>query len=226
MLQVSAEGPLALPPLARRLHAQGKLAAYGRVRDGSENMGLLLLLLTLPDLPEEDRLLAQARRGNLDAISRIYEAYFDAIYQFVRWRVDDPLQAEDVVSEVFIAFLGALQTERAPQQSLRGWLFRVARNVLYDHHRQPVATAALDDLLPVPVDQQTEVHVLRALEAEEVRGALNRLPGDQQEVLILRFAQMLSLDETAASMGRSVSAIKSLQFRAVNALRRALETAV
>jgi RNA polymerase sigma-70 factor (ECF subfamily) len=189
-------------------------------------MALLLLLLTLPDLPEEDRLLAQARRGSREAVSRIYEVYFDAVYQFVRWRVDDPLQAEDLVSEVFIKFLSVLQTERAPQQSLRGWLFRVARNVLYDHYHQPMATTELDDLLPAPVDSQTEVQVLRALEAEQVRAALGNLPTDQQEVLILRFAQMFSLDQTAESMGRSVSAIKSLQFRAINALRRVLETAV
>ncbi len=186
----------------------------------------LWLLLTLPDLPDEDRLLARARKGDRGAVATIYETYFEPIYQFVRWRVDDPQEAEDVTSEVFVKFLGALQSPNAPRQSLRGWLFRVARNVLYDRHRYAPPTAPLDDLIPAPADTEAEVQALAALDAEQVRRALRTLAPDQQEVVVLRFGQMLSLQETAESMGRTVSAIKSLQFRAINALRRALGTGV
>jgi len=55
-----------------------------------------------------------------------------------------------------------------------------------------------------------------------VRRVLAMLAPDQQEVLILRFGQMMSLQDTAESMGKSISAIKSLQFRAVDTLRRLL----
>ncbi|MCD4685555.1 MAG: sigma-70 family RNA polymerase sigma factor [Anaerolineae bacterium] len=206
--------------LAREFSWLSKQAAR---RLATVTMGFwLLFLLTLPSLEDEDRLLAQARRGSRAAVETIYETYFDAVYQFIRWRVDDPLVAEDLTSDVFIRFLNALQSPNAPRQSLRGWLFRVARNVLYDHAHQPVRTTELDDLLPAPPDMDTEVQVLRALDAEQVRAALQGLAPDQQEVLVLRFGQMMSLQETAESMGRSVSAIKSLQFRAVNTLRREL----
>ena len=181
---------------------------------------MLFLLLTFPDIREEDRLLAQAQQGNLTAITKIYEAYFDPIYQFIRWRVDDPGQAEDLTSEVFIKLLNALKSPNAPRHSLRGWMFRVARNVLYDHYHQPDTSSELDETLAAPDD--AEGTLMRQLDAESLREALRTLAADQQEVLILRFNQALSLEETAASMGRSVSAIKSLQFRAINALRRAL----
>jgi RNA polymerase sigma-70 factor, ECF subfamily len=207
------------------------MAVYtGSAQTGTETMGvwltfLPLWLLTLPSFEDEDRLLAQARRGSRAAVATIYETYFDAVYQFIRWRVDDPLVAEDLASDVFIRLLNALRSPNAPQQSLRGWLFRVARNVLYDHTNQPVRTTELDDLLPAPPDMDTELQVLRALDAEQVRDALRQLAPDQQEVLVLRFGQMMSLQETAESMDRSVTAIKSLQFRAVNTLRRVLGSA-
>lgn len=186
---------------------------------------MLLLLLALPDLPDEDRLLARARRGDRRAIGEIYERYFDAIYQFIRWRVDDPAVAEDLTSEVFIKLLSALQSSAAPADSLRGWLFRVARNSMYDHYQRPVPTTSLDEALPLAADADTEAQFIRATEVERVQHALRTLAVDQQEVLILRFGQMLNLEATADSMGKSVSAIKSLQFRAINSLRRALHIA-
>ena len=184
---------------------------------------MLLLLLAFPDLPDEDRLLAQARRGDRQAIGEIYERYFDALYQVIRWRVDEPALAEDLTSEVFIKFLSALRGPNAPADSLRGWLFRVARNSLYDFYRRPGQTASLDEALPMAADVDTEAEFIRAMDVERVRKALRMLAVDQQEVLILRFGQMLNLEATAESMGKSVSAIKSLQFRAINSLRRMLD---
>ncbi|HEX3049314.1 MAG TPA: sigma-70 family RNA polymerase sigma factor [Aggregatilineaceae bacterium] len=181
---------------------------------------LLLLLLALPDLPLEDELLQRARIGDQAAIAEIYEAFFDPIYQFIRWRVNDPGVAEDLTSDVFIKLLAALRGQHAPVQTLRGWLFRVARNVLHDHYHQTVAMDELDENFPAPYD--TEVQLMRTLDAERVREAVRRLAPDQQEVLLLRFAQMLSLQDTAQAMGRSLNAVKSLQFRAINTLRQAL----
>ncbi|GAB4427572.1 MAG: sigma-70 family RNA polymerase sigma factor [Anaerolineae bacterium] len=183
---------------------------------------LPLLLLALPDLPDEDRLLAQARRGDRKAIARIYDSFFEPVYRFIRWRVDDPAVAEDLTSEVFLKFLAALRGEHAPRDSLRGWLFRVARNVLHDHYRGTLPINELDDSLPLITDGDMESDLQARLDAERVRRALAMLAPDQQEVLILRFGQMMSLQDTAESMGKSISAIKSLQFRAVDTLRRLL----
>ena len=63
---------------------------------------------------------------------------------------------------------------------------------------------------------------IRTVQIDQARTALLKLSADQQEVLILRFGQGLGLQETADIMDRTVSAIKSLQFRAVNALRQIL----
>jgi RNA polymerase sigma-70 factor (ECF subfamily) len=190
--------------------------------DTGKGTMLPLLLLALPDLPDEDRLLTQARRGDRKAIARIYDSFFEPVYRFIRWRVDDPAVAEDLTSEVFLKFLAALRGEHAPRDSLRGWLFRVARNVLHDHYRGATPVNDLDDNLPLLTEGDMESDLQARLDAERVRRALAMLAPDQQEVLILRFGQMMSLQDTAESMGKSISAIKSLQFRAVDTLRRLL----
>lgn len=189
-------------------------------------MWFLFLALTLPDLPTEDRLMEQARRGKREAVAQIYEAYFDAVYRFIRWRVGDDSTAEDLTSEVFIRLLGALRGAQAPQQSLRGWLFRVARNVLHDHFGRAMQTDELDETLPAGAESDVLEAVLALDDAARVRRALNTLAPDQQDVLVLRFGQALSLEETAVRLDRSVSAIKSLQFRALGSLRRRLEEEV
>jgi RNA polymerase sigma-70 factor (ECF subfamily) len=184
-----------------------------------------MIVLVLPDIPAEDRLLAQARQGQHDAIMQIYDSYFPPIFQFIRLRVEGRQLAEDLASEVFVKLVGALQGGNAPSQSLRGWLFRVARNEIHDHYgkTRQLPTTTLDDWMPDTSDSDPEVQFMRAVSVERARRAIRMLSAEQQEVLILRFGQMLSLQETADIMGKSVNAVKSLQFRAINTLRSILE---
>lgn len=184
-----------------------------------------MILLVLPDIPLEDHLLAQAAGGSQDALRQIYEGYFSPVYGFIRLRVEDAQAAEDLASEVFVKMVEAFQGRNAPHHSLRGWLFRVARNVLHDHYgkRQRYTETALEDWLPETGDSTMEAALIRKLDVETTRAAIRSLPIDQQEVIVLRFGQMLNLQETADVMGKSITAIKSLQFRAVNALRRTLD---
>ena len=153
---------------------------------------------------------------------QIYDTYFPPIYNFIRLRVEDRVVAEDLASEVFVKLVTAIRGNTAPRQSLRGWLFRVARNTIYDHYGQQkqFPTTTLDEWLPG--DSDLESRIIRTMDAQRARQVIQMLSDDQQEVLILRFGQGLSLQETAAIMGRKVSAIKSLQFRAVNTLRQIL----
>ncbi len=183
-----------------------------------------MIVLVLPDIATEDRLLLRARSGDQTAVTEIYERYFEPVYQFIRMRVDDPVLAEDLASEVFVGLVAALRGRAAPRQSLRGWIFRVARNALYDHYGRGrrLTTTTLEEWMPAPDSDSPERQTAAILEAERVREAVRRLPDDQQEVIVLRFGQMLSLEETADIMDRPVSAIKSLQFRATARLREVM----
>jgi RNA polymerase sigma-70 factor (ECF subfamily) len=180
-----------------------------------------MILLVLPDLSTEDRLLAQAKRGDQLAIMRIYDAFFTPVYQYIRLRVGDAMTAEDLTSEVFVKLITALRGPSAPRDTLRGWLFRVARNTIIDYSGKvpPVPETTLEEWVRDSTDEQPEVAFLRAANEQRARSAVRMLAADQQEVLVLRFGQQLSIQETADIMGKSVSAVKSLQWRAVETLR-------
>lgn len=180
------------------------------------------MAFVLPDLDTEDRLLKLARQGNQAAIAEIYEKYFPSIYLFVRLHVDEIQAAEDIAGEVFFTLVDTVGGNNGPRQSLRGWLFQVARNEIYKQYgknrKMPMTT--LEEWIATAED--VEIDFIRSVEGERVRQVLRMLVAEQQEVLILRFSEGLSLEETADVMGKSVSAIKSLQFRATETLRRIL----
>ena len=183
-----------------------------------------MIFIVLPDVALDNDLLKQAQRGDQEAIKTIYLRYFDPIYQFIRLRVANTQIAEDLAGNVFLEFVRAIRTGKPPRKNLRAWLFRVARNELYDHYgkQERLRDTVLGDWIPASPQTDPEQQFAATVDLQRARRAILQLTDVQQELLILRFGQMLSLQETADVMGKSVSAVKSLQFRAVSALREAL----
>lgn len=178
-------------------------------------------LMILPDVTIDDALLARIQQGDREAIIAAYDRYFTPLYHYARLKIGDSATAEDVVSEVFVMLLECAGTRRAPHTHLRGWLFQVARSIIakqYGKIRQ-IPLAELEEWMPAPSETNPETTVSDLLDMQRVRRALHMLTADHQEVLVLRFGQRLSLQETADIMGKSLSAIKSLQFRAMETLR-------
>ncbi|CAG0973878.1 MAG: sigma-70 family RNA polymerase sigma factor [Anaerolinea sp.] len=180
------------------------------------------MALILPEVSIEDSLLTRIRRGDQAVVGEIYEQFFSSLYQYVRLRIEDTQQAEDITAEVFLKLLGVLGTARAPREHLRGWLFQVARHEIFRHYgkHKKFPLESLEEWLPSGEDVESET--IRNATIEQTRWALRRLPAEQQEVLILRFSEGLDLQATADVMGKSLSAVKSLQFRATEALRGVL----
>ncbi len=181
-----------------------------------------MILIVLPDITTEARLLLGVRAGDEDAVISVYETYMPPLYQYVRLRVGDGQLAEDIVSTVFVKFIESLGGPSAPRRTLRGWLFRVARNEIAAHYgkERRLPLTRLDEWMPAPAASNPEAQFMDDI--GRVRHAIQMLKAEHQEVLILRFGQILSLQETADIMGKSVSAIKSLQFRALDTLRQIL----
>lgn len=175
-------------------------------------------------MAKEDTLV-RAQRLDQATLARIHDRYFPEIYRYVRYRLDDERVVEDISSEVFLRLLDALHKSRGPTDNLRGWLFGTASNLVNDHLRQRYARkvepleahhAAPPENHPEGMAEEVWLHI-------ELRQAYLELTPEQQNVLALRFSQERSLEETATIMGKTVTAVKALQFRAVAALRRLLE---
>lgn len=183
-----------------------------------------MIVMILPDPLEDDALLERARQGDKVAIGDIYRQYVDSIYQFCRLRLGDPQSAEDITSTVFTKFIHALAQGKGPRYHLRGWLFKVARNAIYDTYgkKQTLPIETIEQWVDVESIEPENV-VFDAIHADAIRANITMLSPDQQDVLLLRFDQQLSLRETADILGKNVNTVKALQLRAVKRLRDLLQ---
>ena len=105
------------------------------------------------------------------------------------------------------------------------WLYRIAHDRVIDHRRRVNRRATdvdIDDK-PMPVRVDMDSGMMRKQAARALRSAIAQLTDDQQQVIILRFIEGYSLDDTAQAMDKKANAIKALQHRAVRALGRQLE---
>ncbi len=169
---------------------------------------------------EDDRsLLARIQRCDQAALAEVYDYYFDQLYRYLNYRLGEPEVAADLTGDVFLALVNALKTGKAPQTSLAGWLYTVARNLAADYIRKKGRTVALiEDLVADEPSLTDQAHLSQL--APLVRKAILELTEEQQHVLALRFGQGLSLAETAQSMEKSIGAVKGLQHRALASLAR------
>jgi RNA polymerase sigma factor (sigma-70 family) len=145
---------------------------------------------------------------------------------FIRHRVADRRDAEDILQDVFFELLTAFRMSQ-PIEHLSAWLYRVARNRITDlmrggRGRTLTDAAALEDLLPSP-EAGPEAAYARAVLLDEVREALNELPEDQREVFIAHEIEGRSFKEIAAQTGESVNTLLSRKHYAVLHLRRRLK---
>jgi RNA polymerase sigma-70 factor (ECF subfamily) len=125
-----------------------------------------------------------------------------------------------------LRLLDALNKNSGPNQNLRGWLFGTASNLVNDYFRTHYAhkTDPMDlEDGDIPVRQHLEDTIDDEWIQQQVLHALQDLTPEQQHVLALRFSDERSIDETASILGKSVNAVKALQFRAIASLRRLLE---
>jgi RNA polymerase sigma-70 factor (ECF subfamily) len=169
-------------------------------------------------------LLKRAREYNLDALGEIYDRYAPLVYAYLYRRVHDAHLAEDLTSEVFVRVLRAIQSESFWRTSFRGWLYRIAHNLVVDHYRGQPAVP------PLPLDEGLvqdgdgpDVEVVKRFSRQRLWEALQLLTPDQQQVVSLRFGEQLTAREVAEVMDKSVGAVEALQHRALAALRRILE---
>lgn len=156
------------------------------------------------------------------ALEIVYDTFRPPLYRYAYRLLGRPDSAEDVVAETFHRLLQALYQGVGPRKHLQAWLYRVLHNLVVDQYRrQTYQPQALPGDLAAESDPDEEVQ--RLIVQERIRQALRRLTRDQQQVIICKYLEGMSNEEVAAVLGKPVGAVKSLQHRALAALRRILE---
>jgi RNA polymerase sigma-70 factor (ECF subfamily) len=171
----------------------------------------------------EQELLNGALNYDLPALSAIYDRYSPGIYRYAMRLLSDDCLAEDCVADTFSRFLKVLRSGQGPQDHLQAYLYRIAHNWIIDsYRRQPLLPLDLDDSLNIGGNFQLETEAETHSEKYQVRMALRSLTPDQRQVITLRFIEGWENEEVAVALEKPVGAIRALQFRALNTLRRLL----
>lgn len=171
----------------------------------------------------EQHLLQRARRLEQDALVEVYDAYSEALYRYALRQLGDQDLAQDCVGETFCRLLRALHERRGPRRYLRAYLYRVAHNWISDaYRRRPVEPLPEADCLSDGDGVDPPAAVVERTEQERVRAALARLTPDQRQVIALKYWEGWDNREVARALRKPVGAVKSLQHRALAALRRLL----
>jgi RNA polymerase sigma-70 factor, ECF subfamily len=172
-----------------------------------------------PALDEQD-LLQRAHNFEQDALTIIFDSYYDPIYQYIYRHLRHAETAEDLTADVFRVFLENLNTKRGPNKFLKAWLYRVAHNLIIDEIRRNKHrdTDTLDD-----EHQDDSPHlgqqVEKILQRKAIRQAMRHLTDKQQGVIFLKFFHGLSNEEIAYALNMTVGTVKSLQHRGLHSLR-------
>ncbi|HVL95548.1 MAG TPA: RNA polymerase sigma factor [Solirubrobacteraceae bacterium] len=192
---------------ADRLAADGRGDRFRRRRleHNKDAEGLVLTAVT------------RAKQGDADAIRFLYLRYADNVYGYVCSIVRDEHEAEDVTQQIFAKLLTALQRYEPRAVPFSAWILRIAHNAAIDHMRArravPCEEVRSPDLEDVDVSRER---------ARDLQTALEKLPPEQRDVIVMRFVLGLSPREIAERIGRSEDAVHGLQHRGRITLRKEL----
>ena len=169
------------------------------------------------------------QRGEPAAIEAVYDLYADRLYRYLLARVGDPDTAADLTTELFIRVIkhirGFRLNSRRPAASFSAWIYRIAANLVTDHHRGrgKHGAVSLEETVQLP-GRELSPHG-HAEHREKLAGLSRALEafGEEQRLVILgKFGEGMSNLEVARWLGKTEGAVKSLQHRALQTLGKLL----
>ena len=169
-------------------------------------------------------LVKAAQAGDASAFGQLYERYRDPVFRYCLSRTGAKHEAEDLVADVFIRAMEALDRYEDRGLPFVAYLFRIARNAAIDKSRRTRPDMSIDELVNHPESgQNVEAEAARSIERDVLFNAMSKLKPDYREVLLLRFVEGYGAADVGRMTGRSEGAVRTLQHRAIDRLRKELD---
>jgi len=178
-----------------------------------------------PEVVAEWDIVRRGQRYEEDALQALYEKYYPRIYNYAFVQIGDVQAAEDLASDVMLKMIESIGKYQFKGLPFGAWVFRIARNRLIDLHRRRRRRGEVD-LSETLVSTLANPQALaeRALERGQIQVAMRYLTDEQRQVISLKFIEGFDNRSIGRIMNRNEGAVKSLQHRALGALRRVLHT--
>ncbi len=161
--------------------------------------------------------LAKAREHDEVAVTTLVKQCYPFVFRYFCYRSIVGVDAEDLTSEVFVRIVNSIRSQKG---YFPAWLFSIARNLLTDYYRKKgrsreTPLEEIEDSCCNSYEDSIDV-----FQSKLIKKSMNFLTPEQREVITLKFLEGYDNQEIAEMMNKSVGAIKTLQFRALSALRR------
>jgi RNA polymerase sigma-70 factor, ECF subfamily len=185
-----------------------------RHRNFSETISSITM--KLEKLLIDQEVLQKARQLDERALATLVRECFPFVFRYLYYRSITREDAEDLTSEVFVRVVNSIKSQKG---YFPAWLIRIAKNLLTDYYRKRGKSreTCLEEIQEPFSD--SDKNRKDTLHPDDIRRMLDRLTEDQKEVIVLKFIEGNSNEEIAKIMSKSTGAIKTLQFRALSALR-------
>ena len=183
--------------------------------------------------PSDEQLMAQVQQGHQSALSALYARYVGRIFGMALQKLANQAEAEDVTHDVFVNLWQRSGTFHPERGRLSSWLLTVAHNQIVDTLRRRRRTGDVQEAIaqdPISVSELAFENPAASAEhnevAQQVRQALEVLPTDQREVVVLSYYQGYSQSEIAQRFQIPLGTVKSRMRLAMSRLRDELALAV
>jgi len=172
-------------------------------------------------------LIASSIAGDEESFGRIYDKYVDEIFRFILMRTKTKEDAQDITSETFLKTWQYVSSENRQIDNVRALLYRVGRNLVIDYYRKTgkEVNSFDEDQLEKLVDESIDLEekVSKKDDIKKVFSLLHNLSEESREIMLMRYAQDLSISEIAKALGKKKGTIRVALHRAVKQIKSILK---
>lgn len=183
-----------------------------------------MLEVVSPQEIDERTLVQRAITRDREAFGWLYDRHVVRVYRHIYYMVGNTAEAEDLTAQAFLQAWQAIERYQMRSAPFVSWLLRIAHNLGVSYLRSRKESAQLPEtLIDHGKARDPEQALQQQVESERVRDAILRLRDEQRQVIILRFVEDLDYREVADIVGKSVAAVRVIQHRALNSLRKQMQ---
>lgn len=169
-----------------------------------------------------DQAIKQSMMGEASAFGLLYDRFQPQIYRFIYLKVSHREEAEDLTHQVFLSAWQNISNYEHLGFPFSSWLYSIARNKVIDHYRAQKTNLNIESLEIIDNSENPHEKIDKHFNIKNIEKALKKLNSIDQDIILMRYVNELSVRETAKILNKSEISIRLLQHRAIKKLQKLL----